>query len=83
MGIIPWEHLDFTIWGLAIQFICVFYSFIGLGIVCEDFLVPSLEILTLRWEIPEDVAGATFMTIGSSTPEILINTISTFKAVAA
>jgi len=79
-SIVPWENIDNQIWGIVIEVICVFYAFIGLGVVCEDFLVPSLETLTLRWEIPEDVAGATFMTIGSSTPEILINTISTLKA---
>ena len=43
--------------------------------------VPGLETLCVRWSIPEDVAGASFMAFGSAAPEITINAISTIKAV--
>ena len=35
------------------------YTFFALAIVCDEFFVPSLEVLVARLGIPEDVAGAT------------------------
>jgi Ca2+/Na+ antiporter len=58
------------------------YSFLALAIVCDRYLVVSLETLCVRWSVREDVAGATFMALGSALPEILINTIGTIQASA-
>ena len=41
-----------------------------MAIVCDDFFVPSLEVISERLELSEDVAGATFMAAGSSAPEL-------------
>lgn len=38
--------------------------------VCEEFLVPSLNVLCERFRIPEDVAGATLMAAGCNAPEV-------------
>ena len=56
------------------------YSFVGLAIVCDDYLVQSLETLCARWNIREDVAGASFVAFGSAAPEIIINSITTIKS---
>ena len=40
------------------------YLIIGLGIVCDDFFVPVLEILCEKLNLKPDVAGATFMAAG-------------------
>jgi hypothetical protein len=37
------------------------YMFIALAIVCDEFFVPSLGVITETLDISEDVAGATFM----------------------
>mmetsp|Transcript_7537 Transcript_7537/g.12148 ORF Transcript_7537/g.12148 Transcript_7537/m.12148 type:complete len:406 (+) Transcript_7537:1264-2481(+) len=59
---------------------CLFlYAFLGLAIVCDNYLVPSLETLCIRWHVREDVAGASFMALGSAAPEIIVNAISTYK----
>jgi Ca2+/Na+ antiporter len=58
----------------------VIYSFIGLANVCDDYLAVSLETLCVRWNVREDVAGATFMAFGSAAPEIIINAVTTIKA---
>jgi len=77
---IPWENVDQHVWGVGLQVFCLFYSFIGLAIVCDEHMVPSLDTLCHRWGIGEDVAGATFMAFGSAAPEMIINVVATIQA---
>ncbi|XP_011371485.1 sodium/potassium/calcium exchanger 4 [Pteropus vampyrus] len=53
------------------------YMFYALAIVCDDFFVPSLEKICEKLHLSEDVAGATFMAAGSSTPELFASVIVT------
>ena len=46
---------------LSVQFLPFSYAFFALAIVCDRYLVVSLETLCVRWNIREDVAGASFM----------------------
>jgi len=55
------------------------YCFVGLAVICDDYMVPALETLCVRWGVREDVAGATFMAFGSAAPEIIINSVQTVK----
>lgn len=48
----------------------ILYLFCGIAIVCDDFFTASLEQLSIKFELSEDVAGATFMAAGSSAPEL-------------
>ena len=58
-------------WGLFIWYVfATFYLFCGIAIVCDDFFTASLESLSIKFELSEDVAGATFMAAGSSAPEL-------------
>ena len=43
---------------------------LGLAVVCDDFFVPALEVISEKLKLSEDVAGATFMAAGSSAPEL-------------
>ncbi|XP_020856004.1 sodium/potassium/calcium exchanger 4 isoform X2 [Phascolarctos cinereus] len=54
------------------------YMFYALAIVCDDFFVPSLEKICEKLHLSEDVAGATFMAAGSSTPELFTSIIGVF-----
>ncbi|XP_051682403.2 sodium/potassium/calcium exchanger 4 isoform X4 [Oryctolagus cuniculus] len=54
------------------------YMFYALAIVCDDFFVPSLEKICEKLHMSEDVAGATFMAAGSSTPELFASVIGVF-----
>eukprot|EP00929_Paragymnodinium_shiwhaense_P108905 TRINITY_DN7524_c0_g1_i1.p1 TRINITY_DN7524_c0_g1~~TRINITY_DN7524_c0_g1_i1.p1 ORF type:complete len:880 (-),score=187.74 TRINITY_DN7524_c0_g1_i1:199-2838(-) len=56
----------------------MFYMFIALTIVCDEFFVPSLEAFTEHYNVPNDVAGATFMAAGGSMPELFTSFIATF-----
>jgi len=55
-----------------------FYMFVALAIVCDEFFVPSLEVIIEKLGIPEDVAGATFMAAGGSAPELFTSVIGVF-----
>ena len=73
------SHIDDHWWGVLIEVILFIYAFFGLAIVCDDYLVPALETLCVRWAIREDVAGASFMALGSAAPEIIVNVVSTIR----
>lgn len=65
--------------GLIIYVIGVFYMFAGIAIVCDEFFVPALDVLTEYSGVSDDVAGATFMAAGGSAPELFTSLIGTFK----
>ncbi|XP_031424873.1 sodium/potassium/calcium exchanger 1-like isoform X2 [Clupea harengus] len=54
------------------------YMFVALAIVCDEFFVPALGVITDRLEISDDVAGATFMAAGGSAPELFTSLIGVF-----
>ncbi|XP_071464508.1 sodium/potassium/calcium exchanger 1 [Marmota flaviventris] len=54
------------------------YLFVALAIVCDEFFVPALSIITEKLQISEDVAGATFMAAGGSAPELFTSLIGVF-----
>eukprot|EP01062_Namystynia_karyoxenos_P002046 TRINITY_DN10708_c0_g5_i1.p1 TRINITY_DN10708_c0_g5~~TRINITY_DN10708_c0_g5_i1.p1 ORF type:complete len:790 (+),score=285.72 TRINITY_DN10708_c0_g5_i1:101-2371(+) len=56
----------------------IFVSFWSLAVVVEEFFVPALNIMCVRLGIPDDVAGATFMAAGASSPEMFSAIISLF-----
>ncbi|XP_057710965.1 sodium/potassium/calcium exchanger 2-like isoform X6 [Corythoichthys intestinalis] len=54
------------------------YMFIALAIVCDEFFVPALTVITEKLGISDDVAGATFMAAGGSAPELFTSIIGVF-----
>ena len=57
----------------------LFYMFLGLSIICDEFFVPALEEMTFsRLKLDADVAGATFMAAGGSAPELATSFIGSF-----
>ncbi|XP_041364502.1 sodium/potassium/calcium exchanger 2-like isoform X4 [Gigantopelta aegis] len=65
--------------GAVVLHICgMIYMFVALAIVCDEFFVPSLEVITEKLDISADVAGATFMAAGGSAPELFTSFIGVF-----
>lgn len=56
------------------------YMFVSLAIVCDEFFVPALGVITDKLAISDDVAGATFMAAGGSAPELCTSLIGVFIA---
>lgn len=64
--------------GVAFHFIICLHIFCALTVVCDDYFVASLNRITKCLGLKPDVAGATFMAVGSSAPTLFISIISTF-----
>mmetsp|Transcript_33615 Transcript_33615/g.74093 ORF Transcript_33615/g.74093 Transcript_33615/m.74093 type:complete len:688 (+) Transcript_33615:155-2218(+) len=65
--------------GLAVlYFMGSIYLFLAIAIVCDEFFVPSLEVIADQWQISDDIAGATLMAAGGSAPELATSMIGTF-----
>jgi len=59
-------------------FIVICYQFLGVSILCDERLCPSLERLCDSLKIPTALAAASLLSFGSSAPELII---ATFGAV--
>lgn len=63
----------------VVYFAIIIYSFLALAILCDTFFEPSLEQISEKLNLSEDVAGATFMAAGSSAPELFTSFSDTFS----
>lgn len=63
---------------VVLHVIGMVYMFVSLAIVCDEFFVPALGVITAKLEISDDVAGATFMAAGGSAPELFTSLIGVF-----
>jgi K+-dependent Na+/Ca+ exchanger-like protein len=68
-------------WGILLWILLTLYMFKALGTVCDEYFVPSLEMISEKLELSNDVAGATFMAAGSSAPELFTSVVATFLIV--
>ena len=64
--------------GVALHLLFSVHIFCALTVVCEDYFVASLNRITACLKLEPDVAGATFMAVGSSAPTLFISIISIF-----
>ncbi|XP_061769548.1 sodium/potassium/calcium exchanger 2-like isoform X3 [Nerophis ophidion] len=64
--------------GVILHMFGMIYMFIALAIVCDEFFVPALTVITEKLTISDDVAGATFMAAGGSAPELFTSIIGVF-----
>ncbi|XP_063709583.1 sodium/potassium/calcium exchanger 4-like [Culicoides brevitarsis] len=63
---------------LTVHILLTLYCFWFLAIICDDYFVPAIESLCSKLQMNEDVAGATFMAMATSSPELFINCVGTF-----
>lgn len=59
--------------GVCVYMAALCYIFIALAIICDDYFVASLDKITEALALSPDVAGATFMAAGSSSPELFVS----------
>ena len=62
----------FALFGLLVVFsiICI---------ICDKFLIPSVEVFIEIYHIPEEIAAVTLVAFGSACPELLLNSIGVFR----
>ncbi|GFY50433.1 hypothetical protein TNIN_480131 [Trichonephila inaurata madagascariensis] len=64
--------------GVLVHFLILAYICAMIAIVCDVYFIPSLDIIADKLHLPPDVAGATFMAIGASSPELFSSIIGSF-----
>ena len=65
--------LDLVLW-----VIISLYMFYGMALVCEEFMVPALNVCCDEFSIPGHVSGATLLAAGCNAPELISSAISIF-----
>merc|ERR1719420_1928368 len=63
---------------VILYIILLCYMFCGLAVICDEYFVPSLEVLAEKLDVSDDVAGATLMAAGGSAPELATSIIGVF-----
>jgi len=69
--------------GVAVYILLIVYTFYLLARLCDDFLMVALERICNRLGLTPDIAGATFLALASSAPEIFTSIVTTFVIVSA
>jgi len=64
--------------GILIHIFATVYIFGCLAHLCNRYFVPALESFTERMKIQPEVAGASFMAIGNSAPELFTSLIGVY-----
>jgi len=77
----PTISTDGQEWMVIFYFLGIMYMFVALAIVCDEFFVPALEAICSadHLDLPDDIAGATFMAAGGSAPELFTSFIGTMQ----
>lgn len=63
---------------LILSLALMFYMFLGIAILCDELFVPALEIIADKWQLSNDIAGATLMAAGGSAPELFTSLFGAF-----
>ena len=61
-----------------LYFVSMLAIFYLLAVVCDRYFVESLEIMSKKMKLSDDVAGATLMAVGSSAPEFFTAAMALF-----
>ncbi|CAE8687960.1 unnamed protein product, partial [Polarella glacialis] len=72
-----WVEIDYY-WVRWLWWPAIVYIFWAMAYVCDIYFVRTVEVISNRFDIPDDVAGATLMALGCNGPELALNTISIF-----
>ncbi|CAM9739003.1 unnamed protein product, partial [Heterosigma akashiwo] len=59
-------------------FFALAYIMLGISTLCEEYFVASLSVVVEVFNIPPEVAGATLMAAGTSSPELFAAIIGLF-----
>ncbi len=64
---------------LLVYLFVLLISFYLLAVICEDFFVKSLDMISEKLKLSSDVAGATLMAVGSSAPELFTSLFAVLR----
>ncbi|GFS98775.1 hypothetical protein TNCV_753861 [Trichonephila clavipes] len=64
--------------GIIVHALIIAYICLMLAVVCDKYFVPCLKVMSSYFKVPTDIAGATFMAVGASSPELFSSVIGAF-----
>lgn len=64
---------------LILMILNMLLAFYLLAEICDKYFVESLEKISKKLNLSPEAAGATFMAVGSSAPELFVSLLSLFK----
>lgn len=64
--------------GVVVHMLLTGYICAMIAVVCDDYFIPSLDTISGKLKLPPDIAGATFMAIGTSAPELFSSITGSF-----
>jgi Ca2+/Na+ antiporter len=59
-----------------VNFGSLIFTFYSLCILCDEHLVPAVEVFIKQFQVPEEVAAVTLVAFGSAAPELFLSTVS-------
>lgn len=62
--------------GLLLHLLGLIWTFYGLCILCDEHLVPAVDVFIKQFQVPEEVAAVTLVAFGSAAPELFLNSVS-------
>ena len=48
-------------------------------LICDNHLVPTVEVFIQQFDVPETVAAVTLVAFGSAVPELMLNSMAAFE----
>ena len=60
---------------LLLSLLGLLLVFTALCVVCDEHLVPTVELFITQFNVPEEVAAVTLVAFGSAAPELMLNTM--------
>ena len=54
-------------------------SFYGVCLICDEHLVPCVEVFIKTYNVPEEMAAVTLVAFGSAAPELILNMVSVIE----
>jgi Ca2+/Na+ antiporter len=67
---------------IGIVFLCIIglaITFYGICVVCDNYLVPTVEVFIKQFKVPESIAAVTLVAFGSAAPELVLNSIGAIE----
>lgn len=71
--------IELTLMNVFVSSVLLLFSFYALARLVDAFFVETLEIISKKLKLSSDIAGATFMAVGSSAPELFVSILALFQ----
>ena len=65
---------------IAGALLSVFLIFYTASIICDDYLIPCVELFIIQFQMPEELAAVTLVSLGNAAPELVLDLLGAAKS---